>query len=320
MGKSQHIHRPAADDMEDTEDIALSARADNRAASRTETERQTRMSRRSFLKKAAAAAVGTAALAGGYAAVWEPGNLEVTQFTVHLPRLPASFNNMRVFHFSDMHLGFFKDEDDMRRIASVINGLQPDMICFTGDIVDDYAESMAGSVPILNSLHAPLGKFAILGNHDYRGIPEGVEALYKKTGFTLLKNEHYVIHKDGQSMAVVGLEDIFMSAPDPEAALQGLPDGMFKLLLMHEPDYADTAVGYGFDMQLSGHTHGGQVRIPLLGALLPPPGGRKYIHGLYRVGAEAMPLYVSRGVGTTKLPIRVLCRPEVSLITLRAAL
>ncbi|MFB5267190.1 metallophosphoesterase [Paenibacillus enshidis] len=317
MGKSQHIHRPVADDKEDT---ALSLRDNDRAASGTEPVQQMRISRRSFLKKAAAAAVGTAAVAGGYAAVWEPGNLEITQFTLQLPRLPASFNDMRVFHFSDMHLGFFKDENDMQHIASVISGMKPDMICFTGDIVDDYAESMASSVPILNSLHAPLGKFVILGNHDYRGIPEGVEALYKKTGFTLLKNEHHVIHKDGQSIAVVGLEDIFLSTPDPEAALQGLPDGMFKLLLMHEPDYADTAVSYGFDIQLSGHTHGGQVRIPLFGAVLPPPGGRKYVHGLYRVGADAMPLYVSRGVGMTHLPIRVLCRPEVSLITLRTAL
>ncbi|MDP4098459.1 metallophosphoesterase [Paenibacillus sp. P96] len=317
MGKSQHNHRPALNDGEDT---VLSSRDYGGTASNRGQVQQMRISRRSFLKKATAAAVGTAAVAGGYAAVWEPGNLEITQFTLRLPKLPASFNDMRVLHFSDMHLGFFKNEDDMRRLATIIGGLRPDMICFTGDIVDDYADSMTGSVPILKSMSAPLGKFAILGNHDYRGIPEGVEALYKKTGFTLLKNEHYVIHKDGESMAVVGLEDLLLSTPDPEAALQGLPYAMFKLLLMHEPDYADTAVRYGFDMQLSGHSHGGQVRVPLLGAVLTPPGGRKYVQGLYRVGADAMPLYVSRGVGMTHLPIRVLCRPEISLITLRTAL
>lgn len=275
-------------------------------------------SRRHFLKKAALATAGTALLAGGYASLWEPNHLEITRFNLSLPRLPSAFDGIRVVHFSDVHLGFHMDEQDLRELADRIAGLKPDLLCFTGDIVDDYAVSMKAAVPVMASMHATLGKFAILGNHDYRGLPAGVQELYPKTGFTLLRNEHAIVERAGQRVAMVGLEDNIMGKPNPQRAIHGLPDEMCKLLLMHEPDYADVAAQMSFDLQLSGHTHGGQVRLPVIGAPMPPPGGRKYIQGLFHVGTERMPLYVSRGIGMTHLPIRVLCRPELSVITLKS--
>lgn len=143
-------------------------------------------SRRRFLKKAALATAGTALLAGGYASLWVPDHLEITRFTLSLSRLPTAFDGIRFVHFSDVHLGFHMDEQDLRELADRIAGLEPDLLCFTGDIVDDYAISMKAAVPVMASMHATLGKFSILGNHDYRGLPAGVQELYPKTGFTLL--------------------------------------------------------------------------------------------------------------------------------------
>lgn len=281
-------------------------------------DRPTDFSRRRFLKTSAAALAGTALLAGGYASLWEPRRLEITRLTLTLPQLPPAFDGIRLVQFSDVHLGFHMDEKDLGELAAIIRQQKPDLLCFTGDIVDSYALSMKTSVPVLASMEASLGKFAILGNHDYRGLPDGVQTLYRKTGFTLLRNDHAVVKHQGERIAVVGLEDELLGRPDPQLAVKGLPAGICKLLLMHEPDYADITEPLSFALQLSGHSHGGQVRLPVIGAIETPPGGRKYVQGLYRIGESKMPLYVNRGIGMTHLPIRVLCRPELSVFTLRS--
>lgn len=120
-------------------------------------------------------------------------------------------------------------------------------------------------------------------------------------------------------MAVAGLEDMLHGRPDPEAALKGIPEGTCTVLMMHEPDYADTAENYPFDLQLSGHSHGGQIRLPFVGAAYTPYGAVKYISGLYHTENKAMPVYVNRGFGETYMPFRLLCRPELTVITLRRA-
>lgn len=275
-----------------------------------------KMTRRQFLARGAATVVGAGLLTGGYAWQGEPNWLEITRRELPLKDLPSAFAGTRLVHFSDVHLGFNKDAHDLARLTKHIKEEKPDLICFTGDIVDSYAEDLTDSVAILAELEAPLGKYAILGNHDYKNT-ELLTRLLNESGFRVLRNQSYLIKQGGAVMAVAGLDDMLHGKPDPEAAIQGIPDGTFTVLMMHEPDYADTAEGYPFHLQLSGHSHGGQIRLPLLGAPFTPYGSQKYIDGLYYTKNKAMPVYVNRGFGETMMPLRFMCRPELTVLTLR---
>ncbi|WP_373280710.1 metallophosphoesterase [Paenibacillus pini] len=277
------------------------------------------MTRRQFLKRSGATLLGTGILAGGYAWLWEPRQLDVTYHTLRFERLPAAFDGMKVVQFSDVHLGFYSNEAYIKRIMERIQQEKPDMICFTGDIVDGEAEPMRAYMPYLYSLQAPMGKFAVLGNHDFWGQPDKVMQMLGDCGFKVLVNANHIVKSQGHSIAIVGLDDQLLGTPDPDKGLQGIPEDMFTLLLMHEPDYADVTADYSFDIQLSGHSHGGQVRLPLLGALMLPLGSKRYIKGMYKVGPRSMPLYVNRGIGETHLPLRFMCKPELTVFTLRTS-
>lgn len=277
-----------------------------------------KITRRQFLTRGAATMFGAALLGGGYVWQGEPNWLDITRMELPLKNLPSAFAGTRLVHFSDVHLGFNKDAHDLARLVKHIKESEPDMICFTGDIVDSDAEDLKDSVALLAELSAPLGKYAIFGNHDYKNT-ELLSSLLQTAGFRLLRNQSYLIKRGGAVMAVAGLEDMLKSRPDPEAALKGIPEGTCTVLMMHEPDYADEAEGYPFALQLSGHSHGGQVRLPFVGAPYTPFGSLKYISGLYYTGKNAMPVYVNRGFGETYMPFRLLCRPELTVLTLRQA-
>lgn len=275
-----------------------------------------KMTRRQFLVRGAATVVGAGLLTSGYAWQGEPNWLDITRKELPLKGLPSAFAGTRLVHFSDVHLGFNKDVSDLARLAGHIKEEKPDLICFTGDIVDSYPEDLIDAVPVLAELEAPLGKYAILGNHDYKDT-ELIKRLFKEAGFRVLSNQAYLIRQGGAVIAVAGLEDMLHGKPDPDAAVKDIPDGIFTILLMHEPDYADTAEGYPFHLQLSGHSHGGQIRLPLIGAPFTPFGSQKYIEGLYYTENKGMPVYVNRGFGETMMPLRFMCRPELTVLTLR---
>lgn len=277
-----------------------------------------RMTRRAFLKRSGAAMLGVGMLAGGYASFWEPVQLDIVRPSFRCPRLPAAFDGIRIAHFSDLHLGFYSRKSVIARLAEAIGSETPDLVLFTGDAVDSEADALREYLPLLASMNGTLGKFAILGNHDYMTRPDLVADMLKVAGFQVLRNGSALVERRGEAIAIVGLDDGLKGFPDPAKGLGGVPDGLFTLLMMHEPDYADTAAAYPFDMQISGHSHGGQVRVPLIGAMLTPPGARRYVMGAYAVGERAMPLYVNRGIGETHLPIRFLCTPELTMMTLRS--
>ncbi|OKP85237.1 phosphoesterase [Paenibacillus helianthi] len=277
-----------------------------------------KITRRQFLARGAATVIGAGLVTSGYAWQGEPNWLDITRLELSFKNLPSAFAGTRLVHFSDVHLGFNKDVHDLKRLAGHIKEAQPDIICFTGDIVDSYAEDLKESVPILAEMSAPLGKYAILGNHDYKNT-ELLTRLLNDAGFRVLRNQSYLIQQGGATIAVTGIDDMLHGKPDPQAALKGVPEDMFTLLMMHEPDYADTAEAYPFHLQLSGHSHGGQIRLPFLGAAYTPYGGNKYISGLYYTEKKRMPVYVNRGVGETYMPFRFMCRPELTIFTLRRA-
>ncbi|MEK4346012.1 metallophosphoesterase [Paenibacillus sp. FSL P4-0184] len=293
-----------------------SGKGTHSSASGRRSKGKTTMTRRQFLVRGAATVIGAGLLTSGYAWQGEPNWIQVTKLKLSFKDIPSAFSGMKVVHFSDTHLGFNKDARDLARLAERIAKEEPDLICFTGDIVDSNPEDLVDAIPVLAELNAPLGKYAVLGNHDFKNTKRIIE-LFTSAGFRVLRNESYLLKRGGAVMAVTGLDDLLHGEPDPVKALKGVPAGTFTVLMMHEPDYADIAQAHSFHLQLSGHSHGGQIRLPFLGAPFTPYGSQKYINGLYYTDTKRMPVYVNRGFGETVMPFRFLCRPELTVLTLR---
>jgi len=275
-----------------------------------------RMTRRQFLRcclgtGAAAIAAPTCGLL--YTLHVEPDWLQVRRVTVPLSRLPPQWDGFTIAHLSDLHLGPTVDIVAIHRAVNATNALKPDLIALTGDFVYRSASHAEPCAQALTALQAPHGVVACLGNHDRWEDAVRVERALTEAGIRVLINAGFPLAD--HSLWVAGLDDAWAGTPDLEAALAGAPLTASVILLAHEPDYADTVVEHGgVHLQLSGHSHGGQVRLPLIGALVLPYLGRRYPAGLYRLGE--LTLYTNRGIGTIYPPIRLNCRPEITLLTL----
>jgi predicted MPP superfamily phosphohydrolase len=232
-------------------------------------------------------------------------------------RLPVHFSGLRVVQFSDVHLGDFYSLTQLSKAVSHINQLKPDLIFFTGDLYDaQHGIASEDCIPVLAKLKATYGKWAVLGNHDYLSGVQKIINLMHKSGFTVLKNNSQQIVLQGNHINILGLDDWLRGKPNLPKALRGLDPADFTISLVHEPDYADIAVNFPIDLQVSGHSHGGQVRIPGIGAMITTKKGRKYVQGLYQLQGSRLQVYANSGLGMTFLPIRFYCRPEVTLFTL----
>jgi len=278
------------------------------------------LTRKSFLGKAIRSIgglVGLGVATGVYAYGWERTWLEVVRLSVPLPGLPESFKGTKLVHFSDVHLGHYCEPKDLQQITEQIAAEVPDLICFTGDIVDEGTRVLSSVVPILSELQAPFGKYAVLGNHDYRAREQQViRHAWAASGFEVLDNRNIRLRKNDDELFIAGIDDALHGVPNLAQALTGIPVGKAVILLAHEPDFADEAAQHPISLQLSGHSHGGQVRLPFIGHLLTPKLARKYVQGLYQVGPHSMYVYTNRGLGTTILPVRLFCRPELTILTL----
>lgn len=260
---------------------------------------------------AAGAALGTDAL------WWEPQRLVVERLSLAFPDLPAGLDGLRVVQMSDLHRSFVVSQSEIERAVAEANALEPELVLLTGDYVTrgvQYAEPCAAA---LSALRAPLGRYAVLGNHDHWVSADRVAAELRYAGVTILRNQALPVRRGGTDLWLVGVDDALVRRHDLSAAMEGVPPGAFKVALMHEPDMADEIAQHPVQLQLSGHSHGGQVRLPGMGPLLLPKLGRKYPMGLRQVGR--LRLYTNRGVGRLRLAIRFNCPPEITLITLRRA-
>lgn len=279
------------------------------------------ISRRKFLKRTLQSIVGLAgatSLAGVYSRWIEPYWIDVTHVPITLAKLPPTFNQLRIVHISDLHIGFHSKQELLLECVSQIQQLKPDVICFTGDLLDHSTAYISDAVELLSKLQAPLGRYAVLGNHDAYGNRRVVTKGLQDAGFQVLHNEHTVIKKGNDRLYLAGVDDPWTGQPDIHKALLDIPEDACTILLAHEPDFADEYSQLRVDLQLSGHSHGGQVRIPFIGALYTPPYGSKYTNGLYRVANSQLQVYTTRGIGMTRLPVRFNCRPELTVITLKA--
>ncbi|WP_442601371.1 metallophosphoesterase [Paenibacillus sp. KN14-4R] len=280
-----------------------------------------KISRRKFLKWGLASAV-TAAIGGSSYTIWgERFWYETVPIELQLKRLPLVFDGIRIAHISDLHLGFFYNLNQLNHVVDKLNALGADLICFTGDLFDSRVEHEKETSHLLSQLQAPLGKWACLGNHDYQAKVKSVKPVLINGGFRVLQNENERITMRGSSFTLAGLDDSLVGRPNLKATIKGIQPNECTILLSHESSVADQAVHYPIDLMLSGHSHGGQVRLPLIGAVFTPEMGDKYVMGHYmldRIPSSPLHVYTNRGIGTTHLPIRFLCRPEITLLTLRA--
>ena len=241
----------------------------------------------------------------------------VARLTLRWPDLPADLHGLRIAQISDMHAAPWMPVSLLRRGAALALAEKPDLIALTGDFITlhSYPERFAGrAADALARLRAPLGVYASLGNHDYWGSAPAVTRALARVGIPTLVNAATTLRIGAADLVVAGLDSAREGQPDLRAALDGTPRQAFRVLLAHEPDVADRAAGFGVHLQLSGHSHGGQIEIPGVKPFWLPRLGKKYPRGLYRV--LNMWLYTNRGLGGSFPPVRHNCPPEVTLITL----
>ncbi len=276
------------------------------------------MNRREFLRLACGgvAVASTACVAGpSWALLVEPVWLKGEHIRIPLKALPSPLGGLRIAFLSDLHHGPQVDLPHIRRAVRMAREAAPHLVLLGGDFVTGSAAYADACAQELASLQALLGVYACLGNHDYWTDPEAVTGALSRVGVRVLRNEGV---KVTEGLWVAGVDDVWEGQPSLEMALEGAPSSAVTVLLAHEPDYADEVAADGRVMvMLSGHTHGGQVRLPILGPPVLPYLGRRYPAGLYALGD--MTLYVSRGVGLISPPVRFNCRPEVTLLTLERA-
>lgn len=281
------------------------------------------MDRRTFLKRGIGSLITLFGLSGGgyfYAKELEPRMIKFQHELIQSKKIPLSFDNFKIAQFSDTHIGFHYTVDQLSELIEKINANHPDVIVFTGDLVDNPNEfdAYTSIQEKLKRLDAPYGKFWIYGNHDHGGYgTEIIKKVMKESDFHLLQNSHTVIEKEADRFILAGIDDVMLGKPDLTVALNQVNHELFTILLAHEPDYADIASKYPIDVQLSGHSHGGQVRLPWIGDLYTPDYAEKYVKGKYMLNKDTFTLYVNSGIGTTRLPYRFLCKPEIHIFTLK---
>ena len=260
---------------------------------------------------------------GGYTSLIEPNQISVEEVRICLPRLPQAFEGLRVAQLSDLHYGPFTGDREINAAVDAVNSLAPDVAVLTGDYVtaplygtdvDPQRENVQRCVAILARISAPLGVFAALGNHDLAVDAYFTGEVLRKHGLKVVRNNSLSVERDGARLWIAGVDDVLYGKPDLDRTLADIPAGEAVILLAHEPDFADQVARYPVALQISGHSHGGQVRLPLLGALYLPPLARKYPWGLRQLGH--LYLYTNRGIGTIGLPVRLGAVPEVTLFSL----
>jgi predicted MPP superfamily phosphohydrolase len=282
-------------------------------------ERKSILTRRQFLGLSAMSVAGMGLYAGEIAR----HEIDVVRRTIAIPGLPEVFENFRIVQISDIHLMEFTEPSFLKLVLHEVNLLKPDLVALTGDYVSygpiERHRSIAWAYEcgeLLTRIQCPL-RYAILGNHDCIVDQAAATDALTSHGIPVLANQSIPIERGGKRFWLAGVMDALEGKPGadftkafPKAAQPGKEP---VIVMAHEPDIAPQAAKHDFALMLSGHTHGGQVRLPFVPAVHLPPLGKKYIEGHFQVGP--MQLYVNRGIGTVGVPFRLNCPPEITVIT-----
>ena len=236
----------------------------------------------------------------------------VKEYAVESEKLPESFNGFKIAHLSDIHYASMGKEK-LDKVVEEVNRMKPDIIVFTGDLYDEFSnltdDMKEKIIDSLSKLNAPLGKYAVSGNHDYKH--EGYSTLIKECGFDYLHNESRIINYLGNDpIEIVGYPDEREDDPDYNIELTDY----YKIALIHEGDSFLNIKDKDFDLVLAGHSHGGQVRLPFIGSIIKVEGGKKYDDAYYKEGKTD--IYVSSGLGETEFKIRAFNKPSFNFYRL----
>lgn len=251
-----------------------------------------------------------------YAKLIEPNWIEINSLQLTLPRLPPEFHGYRIVQISDIHRDQWMTTQRLQRIVRLVNQQQPDLVAITGDLVTRNSSSLIPSLqPALEQLTPKDQTFAVLGNHDHENDTNALIKVLEQSGVFHLCNTIHTIKRGDAALHIAGVDDVQMGKNRLDLVLQQLPNAGSTILLAHEPDFANISAATGrFDLQLSGHSHGGQIRLPFFKPMILPPWAQKYYAGGYQVGD--MLLHTNRGLGMTGLHLRFFARPEISVFTL----
>lgn len=292
------------------------------------------LSRRSFFVYSRRVALASVAGTAAYAFLGELYNVETTRQSFRIRGLPPALDGLRIVQLTDIHHGPWTSLNYIRGVIEQTNAMQPDLILLTGDYVHQSEAYIPPVMRELATLRAKIGVIGTLGNHDW--WEDGVQCLreFAKARIPLIDNDRLFLTSDrtlerrvgpadrAHALCVAGVGDLWEGAPNYREALAGVPREMPRILLSHNPDVAEEPAflrqAPRVDLMLSGHTHGGQVSLPLIGRpITPSKYGERYASGL--VQSPLCPVYVNRGIGTTIIPMRLRVRPEIALIELRSA-
>ena len=248
--------------------------------------------------------------------VVEPNMVKVERLKLEFENIDEKLDGLKIVQISDLHFGTYGFREEL--VINLINYLKPDLIVITGDLINN-ADGIKDLIKFLKKLRAPLGIYCVYGNWDHWS---GVNLtklrilLKKECNVTVLVNEYVIIEYNGTSFYLIGVDDPHTGHDNIKEAYPKTNE-RFKILLAHSPEILGNIKGYKVNLILVGHTHGGQIVLPLIGPLFLPLRGeyRKYVSGLYKVNGTYM--YVNRGLGTSIIPIRLLCSPEITLIRIR---
>ncbi len=244
--------------------------------------------------------------------------VDVTDLHFQLPKLDPAFSGYRLVQISDFHYGTWLDREHLHQAIDLVNEQQPDMVAITGDFVTYEPERFEDEIAAeLSRLSPRDGTLAVLGNHDYWSKAWIVRRILQRSQIINLANTIHVVQRDGAQLVFAGVDDVQDGMDRLDLVLPQIPTQGGAIILVHQPDFADVTAATGcFDLQISGHTHGGQIIFPGVGALLLPNMGRKYMSGLHKV--KEMLVYTNRGLGTSEIQLRYNCPPEITVYNLSA--
>ena len=241
--------------------------------------------------------------------------LKVKEYPIYSDSVPNDFDGIKIIHFSDLHYKRAITREKIDKIVDEINLIKPDIVVFTGDLIDKDSIIVEDDIKYLKStlskINAKYAKYAVMGNHDYNKI-ETVENIYNDAGFNYLNNSYDIIYgKNSGKIFISGISSVSYKQDDMTSALDYLKDNKdidYKIVLVHEPDFAENIINeYWVDLILSGHSHNGQIRIPLVGALYTPENAKKYYDEYYSINNTD--LYISSGIGVSKYNYRLFNHP-----------
>ncbi|HWC97982.1 MAG TPA: metallophosphoesterase [Candidatus Sulfopaludibacter sp.] len=283
--------------------------------------------RRQFLGRTAAVASAAPFVAGAYCLLYGRLNLETTTQRIRLPKLPRQFHGFRICQLSDIHIGPFMPQEEIRKYADIANALKPDMMVLTGDFVTFDPSTQGAVVEALSGLRAPYGVFGCLGNHDsWSGVEDSITDLFRRAGVRILRGENVPVVSHGESFNLLGVDFQSHRRFGPSPAVEHLLANIESLiqrdrvniLLSHNPDTFPRAAELGIDLSMAGHTHGGQAALEFISPEIAPSRlVTPYVAGHFqKAGGQ---LYVNRGIGTIFVPIRIGAPPEITVYELVVA-